>query len=189
MSVPEEIRKLTEEVVASFGSGVGTVGHLITKGLEILDGYQREEEAVRSRLRESLASVGSLRHKDFDGIMEQVLDFQSRREVEIKGLIRTFLARQGELSTTLRRCLEGGLLQEAGRLKEELSGKIEEARRELLSFQKEQELIRATFASLEEKKGQVSGREFKKAIQNLETALFGTDVKQSAVGVQRSAVG
>lgn len=182
MSVPEEVRKLTEEVVASFSSGIGTVGHLIEKGLEILDGYRREEEAVRSRLRESLASIGSLRHKDFDEIMERVLGFQSRREVEIKTLIRAFLARQGELSGTLRRCLEGGLLQEAERLKEELAGKIEEARQELLSFQGEQGLIRRTFASLEERNGQVSGREFKKAIQDLETALFGADLKQQAMG-------
>lgn len=182
MSVPEEIRRLTGEVVTSFGSGVGTVSHLIEKGLEILDGYRAEEAAVRSRLRESLASVGSMRHKDFDGIMERVLDFQSRREVEIKTLIRAFLARQGELSGTLRRCLDGGLLQEAERLKEELAGKIEEARRELLSFQKEQELIRATFASLEEKNGQVSGREFKKAIRDLETELFGAELKQQAMG-------
>lgn len=186
MSVPEEIRKLTEEVVASFGSGVGAVGTLIEKGLEILDGYRREEEAVRSRLRGSLASVGSLRHKDFDGVVEKVLEFQFRRETEIKGLIRGFLARQGELSGTLRRCLEGGLLQEAGRLKEELAGKIEEARRELLSFQKEQGLIRATFASLEKRNGQVSGREFKKAIQDLEMELFG---KQTVANDQMSAVG
>lgn len=183
MSVPEEIRKLTEGVVASFGSDIGTVGHLIRKGLEILDGYQREEEAVRSGLRENLASVSSLRHKDFDGLVEKILDFQSQREVEIKTLIRTFLASQGELSETLRHCLEGGLLQEAERLKEELAGKIEGARRELLSFQREQGLIRQTFASLEEKNGQVSGREFKKAIQDLETALFGADVaQQQAMG-------
>lgn len=182
MSVPEEIRKLTEEVVASFGSGVGTVGHLIDKGLELLDGYQREEEAVRSRLRESLASVGSLRHKDFDGIMEQILSFQSRREAEIKGLIRAFLARQGELAATLKRCLEGGLFEEARRIKKELAEKIEEARQELLSFQGEQRLIRATFATLEEKNGQVSGREFKKAIQDLEVELFGANGKQQAMG-------
>ena len=174
MSVPEEIRKLTEEVVASFDSGVGAVGQLIDKGLELLDGYRREEEAVRSKLRESLASVGSLRRKDFDGIMERILSFQSGREAEIKSLIRNFLSGERALTERLRRSLGAGLFPEVDRLKGELNRMIEKARVEIQSFQQEQERIRQVFSGLEGRRDQVTSRELKKAIDKLEADLFVT---------------
>ena len=77
MSVPYEIKNMTEGVVSSFESGIETVGHLIEKGLELLDGYRAEQKAIHGSLRESLASVGSLRKKDFDGVMERISEYFS----------------------------------------------------------------------------------------------------------------
>src|SRR3990167_5126909 len=108
MPVQDEIRNLTDGVVASFDSGIEAVGTVIEKGLELLDGYRMEQEAVRGSLREALASVGSLRHKDFDLVMERILTFQSHRESEIKTLIRAFLTRQRELAGRMRRSLKAG---------------------------------------------------------------------------------
>lgn len=186
MPVPDEIRKLTEEVVVSFDSGVGAVRFLIEKGLEILDGYRREEEALRGSLRETLSSVASLRRKDFDAVTAPILDFQSRREAEIKGLIKSLLARQKDLTGRLKRCLEAGILQEVERIKKELPAMIEQARQEVISFQREQERIRTTFASLQAQKGEITAREFKKAIQDLEREHLGpafeAEVSMLAVG-------
>ncbi len=176
MSVPNEIQGLTRGVVDSFNSGIEAVGQLIEKGLELLDGYRREEEAVRGSLRESLASIGSLRRRDFDGLMEPVLQFQMRREQEIKALIKDFLSRQRELTQRLRRALEAGILQEVEKGKKELREMLGEAREEILSFQKEQETIRCTFARLESHKEGVTIKELKKEIQDLgEELLKGGD--------------
>lgn len=173
MSVPNEIKNLTKEVIVSFGSGIATVGHLIEQGLEILDGYRKEEEAVRGSLRESLASIGSLRRKDFDDVMEGILVFQSQKEAEIKTLIKGFLGKQRDLTNRLGRCLEAGIFDEVERIKTELAKVINEAREEILSFQKDQEKIRKTFLNLEAKKAEISPREFKKVINDLEEELTG----------------
>lgn len=186
MPAQEEIQKLAEGVIASFDSGIGAIETLIDKGLEILDGYRLEQEAVRWSLRETLTSVGNLRRKDFDGVMERILAFQGLREVEIKRLIREFLGRQRELTGRLQRSLRAGIFQEVERIKNELAEMIEEARVGIQSFQREQERIRQTFESLEGRRGEIAAREFKKVIQDLEKELLGEETVGSG---GRSAAG
>jgi hypothetical protein len=173
MPLPNEIKQMTEEVVASFDSGIGAVGLLIEKGLEILDGYRNEEAAVRGSLRDSLASIGSLRRKDFDGVMEKILAFQAEREGEIKSLIKGFLTRQRELARRIQRSLGSGIFQEVEKGKRELGEMIDQARGEILSFQQEQGKIREVFAQLKSHQEGMSIRDFKKAIQDLEVKLLG----------------
>ena len=182
MSAPKEIQNLTEGVVSSYDAGIAAVGQLIEKGLDLLDGYRKEQEAIRGALREKLASVGSLRRKDFDEVIGRVLNFQSERELEIKRLIREFLSRQKELVGRLKRSLEAGIFQEVDRCKRELSHMIEQARDEILSFQQEQGRIREALASLMGRKELVSVREFKAVIQDLEGKLYGPNEKQQAMG-------
>lgn len=184
MSIPNEIRNLTEGVVASFESGIDAVGLLIEKGLEILDGYRREQEAIRGSLREAFAEVGSLRRKDFDGVMERILIFQSQRESEIKRMIKDFLSRQKTLTQRLKRSLAAGISEEVERCKGELSRMIGGVREEILSFQKEQDLVRTSFADLEARKDQITAREFKETIQDLQGALPG---EKPAARIQQSA--
>lgn len=181
MSVPNEIQNLTKGVVASFESGIDAVGHLIEKGLEILDGYRAEQDAIHGSLREAMASVGSLRRKDFDGVMERILAFQSRRESEIKKLIKGFLERQKDLTGRLRRSLEAGIFEEIERCKNELSRMIAEAKTEIQAFQKEQQRIQGMFTNLEAQKDQITARDFKKTIQDLEQELFGTLIQPTAL--------
>lgn len=187
MSVSSEVRNLTGEVVASFEAAIGEVGGLIERGIDILAGYRREEEVVRDSLRESLASVASLRRRDFDGLTGRILDFQCRREHQIKIFIKGFLARQRDLAARLKRSLQAGIFHEVERITRELQEMTETARAEIVSFQKEQEAIRENFASLEARKETLSVREFKRVIGDLEAQLRISE--PSAAGLQRSAVG
>lgn len=173
MSAPEEIRNLTEGVVASFDSGIDAVSLLIEKGLELLDGYRQEEEAIRGSLKESMAALGSLRRTDFDCVTERVLNFQLERERTIKLLIKNFLVRQKDLARRLRRSLQAGLLEEVRKIQEELGAMIEGSRTEIVDFQQEQRQIRETFQQLESHKEKLQVKDFKKAIQDLETTLMG----------------
>lgn len=182
MSVPHEISHLTGGVVTSFESEIAAVELLINKGLDLLDGYRREEDAIRGSLRESFASIGSLRRKDFDDVMGRILAFQTGRETEIKRLIRGCLARQKDLAGRLKRSIEEGILEEADRCKKELSKIIESSKEAIIAFQVEQERIRKTLTRLEVNKEKVSVREFRQVIQDLETELFGADLKQQAMG-------
>lgn len=187
MFASAEIHHLTEEVVASFGSGIRAVETVIGSGLDILDGYRMEQEAVQGSLRDRFAAVGSLRRKDFDVVMERILSFQSRRETEIKSLIREFLSRQRGVIARLLCALKVGTVEEVGRSKTELAAMIEKAKHEIEAFQREQGRIRETFARFETDRKQPSAREFKRAIEVLEIELLGsasTVGRLTAVGEQ-----
>lgn len=187
MSVSGEIRNLTGDVITSFEAGIGEVGGLIGRGIDVLVGFRREEEAVRESLRESLASVASLRRRDFDGLTGRILEFQCRRESQIKVFVKGFLEDQRDLAARLRRSLQAGLLQEVERIKQQLEGAVGTAKAEIVSFQKEQDLIRESFANLEARKETLSAREFKKVIQDIEAQLrIG---EPAAADLQRSAAG
>ncbi|MBI4356441.1 MAG: hypothetical protein HY559_00980 [Gammaproteobacteria bacterium] len=172
MTVPNEVTTITEGVISSFESGIGGTELLIEKGLEILDGSRREHSEIRGDLREKLASIGNLRKKDFDGVMEQILSFQLRRESELKGLIRSFLANQKALAGRLKKSLQAGILDEVERFKQEIIQMQEEARTHILEFQKEQEEIRTTFEKFYGK-GNISARHFKQVVSELEKTLKG----------------
>lgn len=175
MPASAEIRHLTEEVVASFGSGIRAVETVIGNGLAILDGYRMEREAVQGSLRDRFAAVGSLRRKDFDVVMERISSFQSRREAEIKSLIREFLSRQRGVVARLLRALKAGIAEEeVERSKTELAAMIEKAKHEIGAFQREQERIRETFARFATGQKQTSAREFKRAVELLAIELLGS---------------
>lgn len=173
MSVPDEIRNLATGVIDSFESSIGAVGHLIEQGLQLIDGYQREQEAVCKNLCTTLASAGNLRRKDFEATIERIRGFQSKRESEIKSLIQLFLGKQKNLTGQLRRAIEAGILEEVRRIQEELQTTIEKARQNIQAFRGEQNQIRGTFANLNGHQGQLSARDFKQAICDLERQLFG----------------
>lgn len=174
MPASAEIRHVTEELVASFGSGIRAVEAVIGRGLETLDGYRMEQGAVVESLRERFAVGGSLRRKDFDGVMERILSFQSRRESEIKALIRDFLSRHQEVAAALLCAVQLGKSEEVERAGTELAAMAEAARKEIEAFQKEQARIRRTFARFETGEKQASAREFKKAVEQLERELLGS---------------
>lgn len=172
MTPSSEIKEITEGLVTSFDTGVEAVRVLIENGLVLLDGYRAGQNAIRGSLRERLAAVGSLRRKDFDGLMEGVLKFQSEREGEIKGMIRGFLTEEKGLTARLRRTIHAGLFHEVEGVKRELAALIERTRAEIVAFQGEQEAIRQTISALlEENPSEITTREFKHAIHDLEERL------------------
>jgi hypothetical protein len=170
VSVPNKIKNLTAGVVTSYDSSLSAVELLINKGLELLDGYRAEEAAVRGSLRDSLTSIGKLRRKDFDILVEPILEFQLRREKEIKSLIKKFLSSQGELTQKLKRSLEAGNLQEVEQTKGKLTRIIEAAKSEILAFQREQARIRETFDQLDSRKEKSVGA-LKQIVCDLEREL------------------
>ncbi len=181
MSNPEEVMKFTEEVISSYQQGIDGVGQLIEGGIELLDQHRLQQRRIRELLREKLARLGSLRHKDFDQMLLPILAYQERREAEVKGLIQGLLGRQRDLTGMLTRSLRFGLKDELTRFKNELVTGLEEMRLALQRFQKEQGLIQETFQSLEETDEPVNTRNFRKVVETLEKALLGEHLQEKAV--------
>ncbi len=181
MTNPDKVMKFTEEVISSYHQGIDAVGQMIDGGMKLLDQYRLQHRVIRESLREKLARIGSLRHKDFDQILLPLLAYQERSEEEVKGLIQGLLRRQRDLTGMLTRSLRFGLKDDVTRFKNELVTGLEEMRLALQRFQKEQGLIQETFQSLEETDEPVNTRNFRKVVETLEKALLGDHLQEKAV--------
>lgn len=181
MTNPEKVMKFTEEVISSYHQGIDAVGQMIEGGMNLLDQYRLQQRVIRESLREKLARIGSLRHKDFDQTLLPLLAYQERSEEEVKGLIQGLLRRQRDLTGMLTRSLRFGLKDDVTRFKNELVTGLEEMRLALQRFQKEQGLIQETFQSLEETDEPVNTRNFRKVVETLEKALLGDHLQEKAV--------
>lgn len=105
--LPEEMGALVREVVASYETRVCSVAQIVEATHAMLETFRRQHDAVRTRLRETLARAASLRKRDFDLMMQALLDDQEARERAIKRTMRDYLAEQQALAAALREALAG----------------------------------------------------------------------------------
>ena len=76
MNNAEDMRKLTEEIVSSYESRISAVCTIIDNTHQMLDDFREKRSAMSTQLRETLAKEDSLRKKDFDIMMKEILESQ-----------------------------------------------------------------------------------------------------------------
>jgi hypothetical protein len=69
---------------------------------QILDDFKTKRNEISNQLKETLAKEESLRKKDFDNMMGDILSNQDEREKQVKGLLRTFLEEQKDMAETIK---------------------------------------------------------------------------------------
>lgn len=120
---------------------------------------KQEREKINIALRENLAKNNSLRRKDFDSMVKDILAIQDESEKEVKNLLKNYLSEQKELSHSLianldkfRNACINGESQEIKILHaliRQILSKQEERKNEVTSklkeFQKEQQNITSQF--------------------------------------------
>jgi predicted component of type VI protein secretion system len=107
------IENTIEDVISSYEVRIKSVGSIFDVAHQLLQGFQlsfldgkQERESITAQLRDNLAKVGSLRHKDFDNMMQGVLSTQEEREKEVRDLLEGYLNEQRELAKKLRQDLK-----------------------------------------------------------------------------------
>jgi len=169
MSLAEGMKDIAENIVASYEARSRSIGSLFDTTHQILEGFQnsffdtrQEREKINDQLRENLTKNESLRRKDFDLMMQDILSAQEERERQVREGLNTYLAEQREMIHTLgdnlakfKDALAGG---EAHRVKEfqaliqEILAKQDERKNEVTSqlkeFQKQQQELAKTLKEL-----------------------------------------
>jgi len=92
-----------------------------------LKDYKNERITINSRLRENLAKNGSLRKKDYNRMMEDILNKLDEKEEEAENLFSQFIDEQRTLTQSLKK----GILEIKDNLRNDNSEKISLFRREL----------------------------------------------------------
>jgi len=166
-----EMGRLVAGLVASYEAGVQAVEAVVEAAYGMLEPWKREREAVSATLREALAKGASLRRKDFDAMMREVLSRQEEREREVEGVITAYLKEQREAVEALKAAFAsrdpGRLRAALGQLQAWQREKEEEVRRAIASFQREQEEVASAFKELLAR-GSIKAKDLKAALERVQ---------------------
>ncbi|MDI6776896.1 MAG: hypothetical protein QMD03_06600, partial [Syntrophales bacterium] len=108
MGIADDMKRLAKEVVSSYESRISEVGIIIDNTHQILEEFKTKRNEMGSQLKETLAREESLRKKDFDNLMKDILSRQDEREKEVRYLLKTFLEEQKEIAETIKKNLAEG---------------------------------------------------------------------------------
>ena len=107
MSVVEDMKRVAEEIVSSYQSRISTVAAIIDDTHHLLEDFKTKRNEMSNHLKETLARQGSLRKKDFDSMMQEILFHQDEREKEVRDLLKTFFEEQKEVAEIIKKSLTG----------------------------------------------------------------------------------
>jgi len=174
MEIADDMKRLTNEVVFSYESRISEVGIIIDNTYRILEEFKTKRNEMSNQLKENLAKEGSLRKKDFDSMMEEILSRQDEREKQVKDLLRTFLEEQKEVAQTIKKNLAEGekvriddfkkILQDIQTRQKARENKVSIA---LMTFQKEYKEMAESLHNLLNKGEAIRIKDFKEMVKNI----------------------
>lgn len=190
MPVDKDLNKIVNNILHSYEARIQSIGSVFDTTHQILQGSQdvlldtrQEREKTSLELRESLAKNESLRRKDFDNMMQNILSIQNEREKEVRSLLNHYLNEQREMAKALRENLERFkdylAKGEAQRLKglqemiKEILAKQDKRKEEVTSrlkeFQNEQKVLSARLKELLAKGKELRIKDFKSMLKEFES--------------------
>ena len=174
MEAGKELRALANSIIDSYEMRVSTVNTLMVQANNILKGYQIELEEMIVLLRDNLAKSESLRKKDFEHMIKDVIERRMQREQEAEQSFKLFQEEEGEMIARLRDIIFSGnssSLDNIEIIREDIlkRQKMREKRivKSLKCFQVEQEELRVALKKLLSKGENVKIKDFKTMVNAL----------------------
>ena len=170
----DDLRALAHSIIDSYEMRVRTVNGLMDQAYQFLKSFQMELEDMIVRLRENLAKAESLRKKDFDRMIKDVIERRHQTEEEAKQGLKIFREEEGEMIGRLRKIVLGGsgsTLEDMGAIKEDISRRQKEREKNIIKalkrLQIEQEELRVALKNLLLKGEEVKVKDFRIMIKSL----------------------
>jgi len=174
MGTGEDLRALANSIIDSYEMRVRTVNGLMDQAYQFLKDFQMELEDMIIRLRDNLAKAESLRKKDFDRMISDVIERRHQTEEETREGLKIFREKEGEMVGRLRKIVHGGsgsTLGDMAAIKEDISQRQKEREKNIIKTMKrlqiEQEELRVALRNLLEKGEQVKVKDFRVMIKSL----------------------
>lgn len=102
------LKNLVEEIIASYDARTRIVGEIVEDTHQMLDGFKEKRQEMSDNLREVLAKFESLRKKDFNVMMQDILLTQQKREESVKKMLADFREEEARVAERLRELLKRG---------------------------------------------------------------------------------
>jgi hypothetical protein len=174
MGAAEELRVLANSIIDSYEMRVSTVNTLMGQANNLLKGFQIELEEMITLLRDNLAKSESLRKKDFEHMIKDVIERRIQRGQETEQSFKLFQGEEEEMIARLRDIIFSGnssSLDDIEAIREDIltRQKMREKKivKSLKCFQVEQEELRVALKKLLSKGENVKIKDFKTMINAL----------------------
>jgi len=174
MAVVEDMKRVAEEIVSSYQSRISTVATIIDDTHQILDDFKIKRNEISNQLKETLARGESLRKKDFDNMMKDILSYQDEREKRVKELLKTFFEEQKEVAEIIKKSLTGAekiRIDDFKKMLQDIQAKQRTRENEvsvmLKEFQTEYKEMAESLRSLLDKREAIRIRDFKDVMRNI----------------------
>jgi len=102
MSIADDMRKLTEEIISSYEERISVVGTIIDDTHRVLDDFRLQRNEMSAQLKDKLSKEKTLRKKDFDAMMADITAAQEVREQELRDSLKSYLEEQKNAVGTIR---------------------------------------------------------------------------------------
>lgn len=100
--------KIAKDIVASYEVRIKVVQAIAEDTRRLLEEFREKRERMSRELKEALAKHESLRKKDFDKMMEDILIAQSTREENVKQMLADFQEEEMTVVGNLKEMLKKG---------------------------------------------------------------------------------
>lgn len=185
MGVGEDLRALANSIIDSYELRVRTVSALINQAYQLLKSFETEIEDMIAGLRDNLAGVESLRKKDFDHMISDVIERRRQREEEAEQTLKRFREEEGEMISRLREIILRGnsssLEDNIKAIKEDIFKRQKEREKKIIKtlqcFQIEQEELRVALKKLLSKGEGVKIRDLRITLRSLRTRQSDRDAE------------
>lgn len=185
MGVGEDLRALANSIIDSYELRVRTVSALINQAYQLLKSFQTEIEDMIAGLRDNLAGAESLRKKDFDHMISDVIERRRQREEEAEQTLKSFQEEEGEMISRLREIILRGnsssLEDNIKAIKEDIFKRQKEREKKIIKtlqcFQIEQEELRVALKKLLSKGEGVKIKDLRIVLNSLRTRQSDRDAE------------
>lgn len=174
MEVREDLRELANSVIDSYEMRVSTVSTLMNQAYHFLKSFQIELEGMIVRVKDNLAKAESLRKKDFDRMISDIIERCQQREEEAEQSLKLFQEQEEEMISRLRKIILSGnrsSLEDIKAIKEDIYRRQKEREKKIIEalkrFQIEQEELRAALKRILSKGEKVKIKDFRVMLGSL----------------------
>ena len=102
------LKDIADDIIISYEARVRVVGGIIDDTHKMMDDFRGKRETMAKELQEILAKCESLRNKDFDRMMTDIVSRQNEREKQVKEMLENFRKEEEMVAEKLRNLLKKG---------------------------------------------------------------------------------
>jgi len=103
-----DLRDLAHDIIAAHDTRVKIVGEIIEDTHRMMANFKTKREQMARELQKLLAKGESLRKKDFERMMVDIIDTHAKREEEVREMLESFRTEEEEVQEKLRGLLKKG---------------------------------------------------------------------------------